>query len=64
MDAHPQPQPTHRNTRSSSIWRQVLHIDEHATLQEGPRTVGDKSVGDDDDLLAAFVQKKKKKKNK
>ena len=61
MDAHPQPQPPHRNTRSSSIWRQVLHTDEYATVQEGPRTVGDQSVGDDD-LLAAFVQKKKKKK--
>ena len=60
MDAHPQPQPPHQNTRSSSIWREVLHTDD-ATLQEGPITVGDQLLGDDD-LISAFVEKKKKKK--
>ena len=61
MDAHPQPQPPCRNTRSSS-WREVLHTND-ATLQEGPTTVGDQSFGDDE-LISAFVEKKKKKKKK
>jgi hypothetical protein len=64
VDAHANPQPPRRNTRSSS-WREVLSTDD-ATLQEGPITMGDQLNDDDNDLICSFMdtRKKKKKKNK